>query len=358
MGFLDILTYILYIIIAILVLLVMITVHELGHYLTGKLFKFGIKEFSIGFGPKLLQKTNKSGELITLRAIPLGGYCSFEGEDGDSDKSNAFHNMHPFKRILVLISGALMNYLLAILVIVIMFGCFGQSLLVVTDPVDSGAYRFQPNDVIVKIDGKNVYMPTDLIVYLQDKTVAETEQTPVIFTVIRNKNMIDVPIKLTKNAHFENIEDFDEVYSVLGIKEEVGLKQTRVRYGFFTTIGRSFEYSFRIATTIFTILHQLIVGKVGISSMGGVITTVTTTANAIKVAGVYYLLQITALIGVNLAVFNLLPFPALDGCQVLFTVIEWVTKRPVNKKVQGIINACGLVLLLLFSVFVDVQHLF
>ena len=80
-------TYIGYIILAIVVLLFMVLIHELGHYTAGKILKFKINEFSVGFGPKLLQKTKKNGEKITLRAFPLGGYCAFEGEGEDGAKN-------------------------------------------------------------------------------------------------------------------------------------------------------------------------------------------------------------------------------------------------------------------------------
>jgi len=103
--------YIGYIIIAILVLLLMVLIHELGHYIAGKILKFKINEFSVGFGPKLLQKTKKDGEKISLRVFPLGGYCAFEGEDEEGNSSpNAFNNQKPWKRLIVLFSGAFFNF--------------------------------------------------------------------------------------------------------------------------------------------------------------------------------------------------------------------------------------------------------
>ena len=360
-SFLSVLTYVFYIFIAVLAILVMILVHELGHYIVGKALKFKILEFSIGFGPKIFQRQNKSGEYITLRLIPLGGYCSFDGEEEDSESQYSFSKQHPFKRILVLISGALMNFLFAILIIIIMLGAYGQSLLVVTNPIEStqieSQYRFNKNDVIIKIDGKNVYMPTDVITKLDGITVEESNETPITFTVLRNGKSENIQIKLCQNANFSNLEDVETLFSSLGIAEN-GLKYTNIKFGFFETIGRSFEYSGRMATTIFTIVNQLFTGRLGVSALGGTFTVISTTASLLQSSGIFYLLQIMALIGVNLAIFNLIPFPALDGCQVLFTVIEWIRKRPINKKVQTIINSVGLIILLLFAIFVDVQHLF
>ena len=133
---------------------------------------------------------------------------------------------------------------------------------------------------------------------------------------------------------------------------------TNIRYGFFTTIFRSFEYSFRLVGSIFKILGQLITGSLGLSSLGGTVTTVSVTANAIKIGGLEYLLEIAALIGVNLAVFNLLPIPALDGSRVVFTAIEWARGKPVSRRVEGVIHMVGLIFLLAFAVFIDLQRCF
>ena len=115
------------IIIAIVILLIMITVHEFGHYVAGKIFKFKINEFAIGMGPAIFKRTRKNGEIFSIRVFPLGGYCAFEGEDENNDNPNAFNNKKPWQRIIVLIAGALMNFLLALLVIVVMFSCYGKA---------------------------------------------------------------------------------------------------------------------------------------------------------------------------------------------------------------------------------------
>ena len=118
-----------YIAIAVLILLVMITVHEAGHYFVGKIFKFKINEFAIGMGPAIFKKKLKSGEDFSIRLLPLGGFCAFEGEDGETADENAFSKKKPWQRILVLLAGATMNYLLALLVIIFSFGVYGQQVM-------------------------------------------------------------------------------------------------------------------------------------------------------------------------------------------------------------------------------------
>lgn len=362
----QVMKYIGYVLIAVLILLVMITVHELGHYIAGKIFGFGIEEFSIGFGPKLYQKQKKNGELFSLRLLPLGGFCGFKGEDASSDDPTAFNNKKPWQRMIVLVSGALMNYVTALLIIMLMFGIYGQTAFKLAyinpDPAYTNEYSLQVGDVVTKIDGKNIYLTTDMMRALDGKDKDEL----VPFTVIRDGQTLNLSIKLRSNVDLKNVEDLKPVYLALGAYKAdadgeivgYGIASTFVRFGFFQTIGRGFEYSFKLAGTIFTVLGQLLTGKLGIGAMGGTITTIAVTADAIMVGGFKYLLYISSFIGVNLAVFNLLPFPALDGARVIFCAIEWIFKKPVNRKVEAIIHTVGLVLLLVFAVLVDLQRCF
>ena len=362
----EVVSYVGYILIAILILLVMITVHEFGHYITGKIFKFGIDEFAIGFGPKLFSKTKKDGEVFSLRALPIGGFCAFRGEDQDSDDPTAFNNKKPWQRLIVLVSGALMNYITALLIIMLMFGIYGHTALVAykLDSASSGETgSFYERDVIIKAEDKNVYLITDLMSAIDGKEKGDVVQ----FTVLRKGEKQKIDFVLKGDTHFTSVEDNVRLYTALGLAFETdangalingGLYSTGVRFGFFETIGRSFEYSFKLAGTIFKILGQLITGTLGLSSIGGTVTTVAVTADAIKIGGFRNLLNISSLIGVNLAVFNLLPFPALDGSRAVFTGLEWIRKKPINRRVEGIIHTVGLFLILIFAVFIDLQQCF
>ena len=356
-------SYIGYGALAILVLLVMITVHEFGHFITGKLFGFGIDEFAIGFGPKIFSKTKKNGEVFSVRALPLGGFCAFRGEDSESDDASAFNNKKPWQRIIVLISGALMNYILALLLIIIMFSAYGQSSLMagkINSPYTESLYS---KDVILKAENKNIYMVTDLM----DVTEGKKQGDLVKFTVYRDGKITDVDVRLIVDTDYESIEDVQTLYDALGIYYEVNqdgqmvnmaMYSTAIKLGFFKTLARSFEYSIKIAGSIFTVLGQLITGALGIKSVGGTVTTLAITAQAIKIGGLRYLLNIASFIGVNLAVFNLLPFPALDGSRTVFTLIEWIRKKPINRRIEATIHTIGFILILTFAILVDLQQCF
>ena len=372
MGFLylssfgEIATYALYIVIAILMLLLMITVHEAGHYFAGKIFGFGIEEFSIGFGPKIFSKKKKNGEIFSVRAIPLGGYCAFCGEDKETDDESAFNNKKPWQRIIVLISGALMNYFTAIVVIALMFGVYGHSAIMAYETSGENPYgaeySLQEKDVIVKANGKTVYLITDLMNAIDGKSAGDRVE----FYILRSGEFKTVKIRLAADANFRNLEDLETLSGALCVyysaaddgSTQSGFRTTGIKLGFFETIGRSFEYSFKLAGTVFTVFRQLFTGMIGINSLGGTFTTITVAASAIKTGGLWSLLSITAFIGVNLAVFNLIPFPALDGARVVFTAIEWVRGKPVSRRVEGIIHTVGFVLILAFALLIDLQRCF
>lgn len=365
-SFSEIATYALYILIAVLVLLLMITVHETGHYFAGKIFGFGIEEFSIGFGPKIFSKEKKNGEKFSVRLIPLGGYCAFSGEDENSDDPKAFNNKKPWQRIIVLVAGALMNYVTAIVLIALMFGVYGHSALMIykTDGVAEYGeeYSLQEKDVIIKANGKTVYLITDLMNSIDG--VKKGEETE--FYILRQGEFKTVTVKFAADADFKNLEDTETLCRVLGVSYAVsedgavdaGFRTTGVKLGFFATLGRSFEYSFKLAGTVFTVFRQLFTGMLGISSLGGTVTTITVTASAIKTGGLWSLLNIGAFIGVNLAVFNLIPFPALDGARVVFTIIEWVRGKPISRRVEAVVHAVGFAIILAFALIVDLQRCF
>ena len=412
------------VLLAVLILLVMITVHEFGHYVAGKILKFKINEFSVGFGPVLFQRTNKkTGEKFSLRLIPLGGYCAFEDEDGlqeeeekkggmpeniplddvftdealrpqraaDGEKdvplaaagekregkaSGRFCDQAPWKRIIVLVSGALMNYFLALLFIFISFFAFGQLMLMTyrveaSDTV-SAAQSFRDGDIILEADGKAVYLTTDLMNAVKDRREGES----VVFRVSRivdgeagRREEREISVQLRRATDFANSADTDRLWEALGVAKErdaAGNVQTDAdgnpsylvystpyRFGFWETIGHAFLYSFRIAGAIFQVLGELLMGALGADAFGGPITTIAVTSQ-IASRGLQPFLEIAAYIGVNLAVFNLLPIPALDGSKVVFTAIEWARGKPLNRKVEAIIHMLGFLFILGFAILVDV----
>lgn len=346
------------VLLAILILLIMITVHEFGHYIAGKVLKFKINEFAIGFGPKLFRRTSKkTGEAFSIRLLPLGGFCAFDGEEGEGHNPDSFNNKAPWKRIIVLVSGPLMNYLLALLLIIVSLFSFGQLLFKVVAVTPAGEnyaqYSFYENDLITDIDGKGIYLTTDLMYALKGKSEGDIVKV----NVIRGGEKQTVEIMLRGDCDFKNSTETDKLWTALGIlKNSSGQYYYGAeshRFGFFETLGRSFVYSFKIAGTIFKVLGELLTGHLGLSAMGGPVTTIKLTSQ-IASQSVQNFFEIAAYIGINLAVFNLLPIPALDGSKVIFCLIEWIFRKPVPRKVEAVIHAVGFFLILGFAVLVDI----
>ena len=410
---------------AIIILLAMVTIHEFGHYVAGKILGFKINEFSVGFGPAILKKrSKKTGEIFALRIVPLGGYCAFDGEDEMEDtpkkqevqpseepfeemvslpeekveegdrcevkenpeeeypepKGERFNNQPPWKRIIVLLAGATMNYLLALFLIVIMFAFIGRPTYQISkveyeEGASQGAIQtynegLQTGDTVLKINGRAVYLITDWQKALDGKKKGEVVE----LLVLRGGKEQTVAVSLYEDAHVSSMNDNSAIFFSLGIayREEVTDKEgntsvqvtrggallpTSVREGFWETIGGSFAYSWKIGGTVLRSLGELFTGKLGMDAVGGPITTIKVTSE-VAASGFASFLNIAALIGVNLAVFNLLPVPALDGCKVIFCIIEWIRKKPVNRNVEAMIHFIGIIFLFGFAIMVDLLQLF
>lgn len=230
----EVFAYIGYVLLALLALMVMIVVHELGHYTAGKLLGFKIDEFAIGFGPKIFKKKNKkTGELFSIRPFPVGGFCAFHGEDADGalldedgnqikdangnivKDPDAFNNQKPWKRLIVLFSGAFMNFLSAILIITIYFTAYGQPLPYVVGTYDVPSYEnvFMEGDAILSVNGKQINLMTteDL-----DKAFGNVGDNAKFYVLRDGKR-----IKINASKFYYNpFADGDFIYAVNGDKLE------------------------------------------------------------------------------------------------------------------------------------------
>ncbi len=379
----SVFTYIGYIILAIIVLLFMVLIHELGHYTAGKILKFKINEFSIGFGPKLIQKTKKNGEKISLRALPLGGYCAFEGE-GEEGQTNpqAFNNQKLWKRLIVLFFGAFFNFLSAIIFSFILLISSGYDLVEIKNLNENSInYNiFQTGDVIYGIDGKEIdfvhdeyfnNLLTDCVTdhYSKyDGSIADLENEYSFSDEGKTYYFDMQSINFNVRRAGEDIEITGYINVIYDDKGEYAgwsLYSTNqadsnefsignYKYSFWESLVEAIPFTCKWAWKILVILGQLLTGQLSLTSLGGPVTTINTIASYTQTGGWAYLAILLPLIAVNLAVFNLLPIPALDGFQMIFVIIEWIRKKPLKQTVINAINNVGLIVLLCFVVLVDI----
>lgn len=354
--FAEVMKWIGYILIALLCLMFMIVVHEFGHFVVGRLLGFKVDEFAVGFGPAILKhKSKKSGIQFSLMCLPLGGFCAFHGETADDDcepTKDDFNYHKPWKRILVFIAGAAFNLLSAVVLCTIFFMAYGDMM-----PTVVNAYQFedsalvqqlQEGDMIIAVDGKSLYntaVPNDL----QQRIQKYTDKMTV--TIVRNGEQMDVEICIgeyvSKNSDGETVKA-----NGIGIS----VKYQEYKFGFIESLGRSFVFIAKLFGTIFTAIGGVITGVLGIGeTMGGTVTAIEQIAQISQIGFRGVLFAVCAL-SANIAIMNLLPIPALDGAHVVFTAIEWVRGKPLNRKVENIIHTVGLICLFLLAIVLDVVH--
>lgn len=406
---------VLYIILAIAILLLMVLIHEFGHYTVGRMLNFKITEFSIGFGKAIFSRKNKRGELISLRIFPLGGYCAFAGEDEtNSSNKDAFTNQAPWKRILVFLAGVTFNFATAVIFSLILlctvgydvpqvkssfnvnseiiYDVFGNKInqkvenseITYLSNLPEGSNILQPGDIIISINGKKIdfaygalYGDLRTIEYyaLQDYLKEEKEKNPENYdereafsryqssttaVVKRNGEYIEnvylgfYQIQVQTQARDENGKIIEDEYITSYAYCFDGNVSPYV-YSFGEALERAVPFAFGLAWVVLKSLWLLITFQLPLSSIGGPITTIQTIASYTQTNFANILLLIP-LISANLAIFNALPIPALDGSHILFTSIEAIRKKPIKREIENMIHMIGLFILFGFVILVDILH--
>jgi regulator of sigma E protease len=325
-------------------------VHEFGHFITAKMCGVKVLEFSIGMGPRIL-KFGKGETVYSLRILPVGGFCSMEGEDSDSEDSRSFRSQSVWKRMIVLFAGAFMNFVLGFVLVGIMT-CMSDSVPSTTisgfsgvrnddGTVEymSGSYDagLRSGDIIVKMDGMHVFSTTDLSYLLGSSTDGIHD-----FEVVRDGERITFDDVKCENGVSGSVIDFGVVYND-------------------KTIGNVISYTAKdciaIGRLVWLSLGDLISGKYSAEDMSGpvgVVTTIGETAQQSEdiAETISSLLYLSALITINVGIFNLLPIPGLDGGRLLFCIIEIIRRKPVKPEHEGLVHLAGMVLLFGLMIFV------
>lgn len=334
------------IIFAIIIFSLIIFVHELGHFITARLFKVTVHEFAIGMGPVIFSRI-KNGIKYSIRAVPIGGFCAMEGEDEASSDKGAFINKPRYQRFIILAAGAFMNVVLGFLIYLILFSVTSgitkeiavPEVASVTEGSDAAEF-LQPGDKIVKVGGTRVNIVRDINFAMQRNGSA-----PVEITVKRGSERISKVI----SPYEITAANGNKLY-IIGFKTAVkSVTPLRVlKESFFETVW--------MVKTVLISIGMLIGGEVGVKEMSGpvgVVSAMNETAQASGggLLGLLNLLYLASFISVNIGIMNLLPIPALDGGRIFFIIVEAVIRRPIPPEKEGVIHFIGLVLLLALMVF-------
>ena len=364
------------IIIFIVILLILVVVHEFGHFFTAKRFGIRVDEFGFGFPPKLFSK--KFGETeYSLNLLPLGGFVRIFGESPDEESTNgpdagrSFINKAKWKQALVLLAGIVSNFLLAWLLLSI---CFISGLPTSVDSPIAGTQLSSVHVVVVSVLAKSPAEQAGLktgdklvsIASGKDSTTYISPETIQSFVLASAGKEIDIGYTRGQNGTI-NIAKVFPAESNADNKLEIGISMDQIgtaKLPFFSAIFEGLRLSWSLAKDtavgLFTLIYEGIRGKASFGDVTGPVGMVSIVGDAYSF-GFIYLLSFMALISINLAVINLIPFPALDGGRLFFLLIEKIKGSRINPKVANTVNTVGFCILLLLMVLItyhDVVRLF
>ena len=377
-------SFIITILAALLVFSAVIAIHEFGHFAVAKLCGIQVNEFSIGMGPVLWKKNHK-GTQYSLRALPVGGFVALEGEESpESQQAEAVRDAREdffssskqdlnilstesdgevqkkpvgiplneapvWQRMLVMVAGAVMNFVLGFVVLVVLIAAQNEpitskTIYAIEDGALCGQTGLQAGDKVLAVNGRRCFVANDILYEL-----VRTKAYSADFTVLRDGKKLQLPGVQFDTWQDDNGETHMSIgFSVYGLEKTPG--------NVLREAGNSVLYYGRI---VFTSLVDLLRGRESINNLSGPVGIVSAIGQAASY-GWQDLLELLALITVNLGILNLLPFPALDGGKVVFLFIEGVTGHAVPEKLQSVLTLAtfGLLFgLMLFATYNDILRL-
>ena len=352
-----------YIFAAILLFGILITVHEAGHFFAARLTRIPVREFAIGFGPKLVKWNSKKHETeFYLRAIPLGGYCAFYGEDDTTgefkDDPRAFSKFKVWKRLLTIIMGPVMNLVLAVLVAMLLFALSGIPVpdgphtTTVQSVSEDGAAQLAgilPGDTILTLDGQPV---TDNLTQLLNQGEAGQERIIGVSRLVEGRQTaLSLPITPLYNP----VEQRNMIGIIMAISQPVKM----VPGSLGQIVRESFDMAYRAGSMVVNAIKNLVTRGEGAGEVAGVVGITKMIVDEIQRTKLQGYLYLMVVISINLGLMNLLFIPGLDGSRILFLLLEAVRGKPISK--EGYVHAAGMIFLfalMILITFRDVVRLF
>lgn len=329
--------------VAIILFLILIIIHEFGHFIAAKLLGVRVNEFAVGFGPKLI-KWGKGETKYAINLIPFGGYCAMEGEEEASGDSRAFCNKAPWRRFLIVIMGATFNLILGLILVAITL-IPGERFTTTTiaefhENAVSQEYGLKEGDKIISVDGRKIFTTYDL-----SYAFSNIDDSAIDITVERDGKKVALSDIKFASEEIDGINYLTVDFYVEG-KDKT----------FTSFIGHTFDTAISNCAVVYRSLIDLVTGRYGISAVSGPVG-VTVAISDIARQNFMALVQMMALITINLGLFNLLPIPALDGGRLVFILFEMIFRKPVPQKYESIVHTVGMVLLLGFMAIITLKDI-
>ena len=364
------------IVVLLLMLSLLVFVHEGGHFIAAKKCGVHVYEFALGMGPKVLSFKRKNDPTeYTLRAFPIGGFCAMAGEEGEDDESldkdKFMCNKSKIKRIIILVAGVTMNFITAIILLFIIglsFGSTEQKSIIgrveTGSPADVAGLKV--NDKIIECNGFKIstWDKLTIVTNLKNKnnyyeykvehengSVDTYKITPNEYVVIGSET-----IKLDENNKLEDVlKKYNKKESEVTVSKLVGIgAPSEIKKDFLSALKYAFSKFGSIVSTMLLILGSLFTGKLGLSALSGPVGMYSVVGTVASL-GFVNLIYLTAYLSINLGVLNILPFPAFDGGRVLFVLIEAITRKKVDPKIEGYFHSIGFILIMLLMVYITFQ---
>ncbi len=330
-------------IVFVLALSVLVLVHELGHYCAARLTGVRVEEFGLGLPPKIWGR--KIGHTIwSLNWLPIGGFCKLYGEDSAATGRDSFNHKNPYQKGLIVIGGVLMNIILAITIFAIVYTILGvpretDKVKIIGIAPNSPAQEsgLKEDDWIREVEGQPIVKSSELTTKVGQYKGKEV----VLWVEDKNGQGRVVLVKVRDNP--------PEGEGSMGVTIS-NTELVKVRwYQFYLGIGAGFKEAFYwgkiIAGGVFNMIAGLVSGHLP-SDVSGPIGMYQATSSIKKNQGLLAVAHFFGVVSVNLAIVNILPFPALDGGRIIFVIYELIRKKPANQKFEAFVNQAGMLILL------------
>ena len=343
---------------AILLFSFLIFIHEFGHFIAAKLSGGQVNEFSKFMGPAIYKK--QPGEtLYSVRCIPIGGYCAMDGEDSDTDNPRSFQKAAWWKRLIILVAGAALNFLVGVMIMVIVFLPAKQFITPVVSSFEpwstvQGEEGLRVGDRFLEVDGEKIYTQSNVSMMLS----------------LNPGDVHDLVVE--RNGEKVVLDDFEMLRHE--VENEDGTKSMLYGFSFSledATFGGKLRYawlnSLDTVRTVRLSLQMLLSGQAGLKDMSGPVGIVQIMSDTAQQSATAFdafmnMLYFGGFIAINLAVMNLLPIPALDGGRVvgllLTTAVEKITKKKIDPKYEGYLHGAGMILLLVLMAVIMFKDIF
>lgn len=353
------------------VLTVVVFVHEMGHYLVGRMCGIGVKAFSIGFGPELFAFVDRHGTRWRIAAIPLGGYVKFVGDmnatstpDAEEiealspeEQKIAFHTQPVWKRALTVFAGPAFNFILTIAVFAVMFAAYGRY---VSEPMvaevqpdsPAAAAGFMPGDRFVSVDGAEIESFADV-----QRIVSGRAGDEIVFVMMRDGEEVTLVATPALTERTDALGNIVRI-GVIGVVNNEEMGQPRlITYSPGQAVLEGISETGHIIARTGQFLQRFVTGREDRCQLGGPVKIAEMSGKAAAL-GFEWLVQLVALLSVGIGFLNLLPIPPLDGGHLVFYAVEAVIRRPVPERVMEGIYRVGLLLVLVFMAFVFWNDIF